>query len=256
MFLGTPRGHKGVDDLVDAVGVAGCATCRLVAGRCRCGRRVGAPPLGVARTPGATGRRDSVRRRAALSRGRRRGRRAAAGHEDTVGQVPAKIFDAMALARPIVSTAVSMIPEILDGCGVLVVPAMSLALAGALSACSTTPRARPWAARAGAAPRALQLYRRPRGAVPATRETTRTPMMRERRPGRADRLAMNITVRSRLAPNSARELRRGLADHSATDIVVRSRLAPVSARELRPGARRPRSDGYRRAEPARTCLRP
>ena len=41
---------------------------------------------------------------------------------DTVGQVPAKIFDAMALARPIVSTAVSMIPEILEGCGVLVPP--------------------------------------------------------------------------------------------------------------------------------------
>src|SRR5207244_387393 len=35
---------------------------------------------------------------------------------DTLGQVPAKLFDAMALGRPIVSTAVSMIPEILGGC--------------------------------------------------------------------------------------------------------------------------------------------
>jgi glycosyltransferase involved in cell wall biosynthesis len=51
---------------------------------------------------------------------------------DTVGQVPAKIFDAMALARPIVSTAVSMIPEILDGCGVLVPPGDVIALSTAL----------------------------------------------------------------------------------------------------------------------------
>jgi glycosyltransferase involved in cell wall biosynthesis len=51
---------------------------------------------------------------------------------DTLGQVPAKIFDAMALGRPIVSTAVSMIPEILEGCGVLVPPGDAVALAGAL----------------------------------------------------------------------------------------------------------------------------
>src|ERR1051326_2979181 len=51
---------------------------------------------------------------------------------DTVGQVPAKIFDAMALARPIVSTAVSMIPEMLDGCGVLVPPGDAVALAASL----------------------------------------------------------------------------------------------------------------------------
>jgi glycosyltransferase involved in cell wall biosynthesis len=41
---------------------------------------------------------------------------------DTRGQVPAKLFDAMALGRPVVSTRVSMIPEILEGCGVLVPP--------------------------------------------------------------------------------------------------------------------------------------
>src|SRR5207244_11528969 len=50
---------------------------------------------------------------------------------DTLGQVPAKLFDAMALARPIVSTTVSMIPEILDGCGCLVPPGNVPALAGA-----------------------------------------------------------------------------------------------------------------------------
>jgi len=51
---------------------------------------------------------------------------------DTIGQVPAKIFDAMALGRPVVSTRVSMIPEILDGCGLLVEPGNVSALAAAI----------------------------------------------------------------------------------------------------------------------------
>jgi glycosyltransferase involved in cell wall biosynthesis len=52
---------------------------------------------------------------------------------DTEGQVPAKLFDAMALGRPIVSTRVSMIPEILSGCGVVVEPGQVSALAGAMA---------------------------------------------------------------------------------------------------------------------------
>src|SRR5262249_59906220 len=51
---------------------------------------------------------------------------------DTIGQVPAKLFDAMALGRPIVSTSVSMIPEILEGCGLVVAPGDVSALAGAI----------------------------------------------------------------------------------------------------------------------------
>lgn len=35
----------------------------------------------------------------------------------TIGQIPAKIFDAMAMAKPIIATNVSDLPEILDGCG-------------------------------------------------------------------------------------------------------------------------------------------
>jgi len=37
-------------------------------------------------------------------------------------QVPAKIFDAMAMAKPIISTKISDIPEILDNCGWVVEP--------------------------------------------------------------------------------------------------------------------------------------
>jgi len=40
----------------------------------------------------------------------------------TIGQVPAKVFDAMAMAKPIISTNVSDIPAILEGCGFIVEP--------------------------------------------------------------------------------------------------------------------------------------
>lgn len=40
----------------------------------------------------------------------------------TVGQIPAKIFDAMAMAKSIIATDVSDIPEILNGCGWIVEP--------------------------------------------------------------------------------------------------------------------------------------
>ena len=40
----------------------------------------------------------------------------------TIGQVPAKVFDAMAMAKPVIATNVSDLPEILDGCGWIVEP--------------------------------------------------------------------------------------------------------------------------------------
>ena len=39
-----------------------------------------------------------------------------------MGQVPAKLLDAMAMSKPIVSTRVSEIPQLLEGCGLLVTP--------------------------------------------------------------------------------------------------------------------------------------
>ena len=52
---------------------------------------------------------------------------------DTAGQVPAKLFDAMAMARPIICTRVSMIPEILEGAGLLVEPGRVDELAEAMA---------------------------------------------------------------------------------------------------------------------------
>lgn len=129
MFLGTPRGHKGVDDLVDAVGVVGGDARLVLVGADRdseAGRRWAAHPWVrlVGEIPF-----DDVPRYLVAADAVAVPQRATS---DTVGQVPAKLFDAMALARPIVSTAVSMIPEILEGCGVLVPPGNVDSLAAAL----------------------------------------------------------------------------------------------------------------------------
>jgi glycosyltransferase involved in cell wall biosynthesis len=128
MFLGTPRGHKGVEDLVEAtagldgarlvlVGAgAGSAAARRWAA-CEHVKVVGEIPF------------DDVPRYLIAADVVAVPQRATT---DTIGQVPAKLFDAMALGRPIVSTAVSMIPEILEGCGVLVPPQNPTALRAAL----------------------------------------------------------------------------------------------------------------------------
>jgi len=40
----------------------------------------------------------------------------------SMGQVPAKLFDAMAMAKPIISTKISDMPEILKDCGIIAEP--------------------------------------------------------------------------------------------------------------------------------------
>jgi glycosyltransferase involved in cell wall biosynthesis len=127
MFLGTPRRHKGIDDLVEAVASLANHDVILALVGVEPGTRQARqwaglpfvrifPPIAFDDVPRYLSAADvvAVPQRASM---------------ETVGQVPAKLFDAMALARPIVSTAVSMIPEILDGCGVLVEPGDVKALA-------------------------------------------------------------------------------------------------------------------------------
>ena len=132
MFLGTPRAYKGVLDLAAAVARIGRSDVVLAlvgtAPDSETGRAV------IAQHPGARliGRIPIAQVPAYL----------AAAHlvvvpqrdsSDTRGQVPAKLFDAMALGRPIVSTRVSMIPEILEGCGLLVEPGDVAGLAAAIT---------------------------------------------------------------------------------------------------------------------------
>jgi glycosyltransferase involved in cell wall biosynthesis len=54
-------------------------------------------------------------------------------------QVPAKIFDAMAMGRPIVSTAISDIPQILAGCGLVVPPGDVAAISSAVEQLLNNP---------------------------------------------------------------------------------------------------------------------
>jgi glycosyltransferase involved in cell wall biosynthesis len=119
MFLGTPRSYKGIEDLCDAVaGLRRSDVLLALVGvepasqlgqeiehRHPGVRLVGKVPFGD--VPRYLGAADVV---AVPQR----------ETSDTRGQVPAKLFDAMALGRPIISTRVSMIPEILEGSGLLV----------------------------------------------------------------------------------------------------------------------------------------
>ena len=132
MFVGTPRSHKGIADLAEAIrilarpdvvlAVVGCtpdsAAARAFASLGKSVRLI--PEIPFADVPLYLAAADVVAIPQRLG-------------PDTVGQVPAKLFDAMALGRPTVSTRVSMIPEILDDSGVLVEPGDPPGLARAIA---------------------------------------------------------------------------------------------------------------------------
>ncbi len=126
MFFGTPRAHKGIEDLIKAIDsiknsniilvIVGIDErdqyCRNLAQTAKelLGKRFkgfGLQPFD--KVPEFLAMVDIVvipqRRNLA-----------------TVGQVPAKVFDAMAMAKPIIATDVSDLAEILDGCGWIVEP--------------------------------------------------------------------------------------------------------------------------------------
>ena len=58
----------------------------------------------------------------------------------SIGQLPAKVFDAMAMAKPIVATNVNDLPQILDGCGWIVEPADPDELATAIAHILSNPK--------------------------------------------------------------------------------------------------------------------
>jgi glycosyltransferase involved in cell wall biosynthesis len=122
MFLGTPRGHKGVGDLLAAVlKVQDPGVHLVVVGLDDPGQFMAGSPKAL------TGRLTALSKVPfhelpqylaaadvmAIPQQRT---------SDTIGQMPAKIFDAMAMAKPIISTRVSDIPEVLGDGGYLVEP--------------------------------------------------------------------------------------------------------------------------------------
>jgi len=143
LFLGTPRPWKGLDDLIHAVsrlrdtssllvvvGLHEDAYCHRVASmghELLGGRflRLGMQP--VSRIPEFLASADVV----VIPQKR---------SPATLGQIPAKIFDAMAMGVPVIATAVSDIPEILEGCGWIVTPGDPGDIAGALDAVFSQPQ--------------------------------------------------------------------------------------------------------------------
>jgi len=135
MYFGTLRPHKGVEDLIQAVAASDRSDLHLAlvgvsdddyaqqlvaAARAALGDRLivfGLQPF--SRVPQFMVAADVI---VIPQR----------GGDATVGQMPAKLFDAMAMQRPVVSTAVSDIPEALAGCGWVVPPQAPRQLAAAI----------------------------------------------------------------------------------------------------------------------------
>jgi glycosyltransferase involved in cell wall biosynthesis len=132
MFLGTPRPHKGIEDLLSAFKKNKDLDLRLII-------------IGVENKREFLKEVDlSVRDRVAvLSKtpfDKLPEYLSAADiivipqrlTSDSIGQIPARLFDAMAMGKPIVATRISDIPEVLGGCGYLVDPNDPSQLASAI----------------------------------------------------------------------------------------------------------------------------
>lgn len=126
MFFGTPRLHKGIEDLIKAISVIEDQDVVLVI-------------VGI-------DDRDQYSKNLAKTTKKTLGRRFKGfglqpfetvpefltmadivvipqrKNFSTMGQMPAKVFDAMAMAKPIIASKISDLPEILDGCGWIVEP--------------------------------------------------------------------------------------------------------------------------------------
>lgn len=121
MFFGTPRPHKGLEEIIHAIQLIKRDDVKLVivgAHNDRYTRKLkhigsnivhmyGMQPF--TKVPEFLSMADMI----------------VLPQQDTssaVGQVPAKVFDGMAMGKPIITTRVSDLPTILDGCGLIVEP--------------------------------------------------------------------------------------------------------------------------------------
>ncbi len=121
-FIGTARKHKGLDTLIEAVSLIEDQDLVLMfvglEGRENPYGLMAKEKLGLSRVM-IFGKQlfSKIREYLAISDV------IVVPQEDnfsTKGQFPAKIFDAMAMAKPVVSTDVNDIPKVLDGCGLIV----------------------------------------------------------------------------------------------------------------------------------------
>lgn len=116
LFVGTPRPHKGVAELIEAVNsldrndiivvIVGATQTEYVErlGQMAENNLIVKGPQPFDRVPNWLATADII---------------TIPQNKSTVamGQIPAKVFDAMAMAKPIIATETSGLPEVLDGCG-------------------------------------------------------------------------------------------------------------------------------------------
>ena len=132
MFLGTPRPHKGLDDLLAAFKnidnpnlsllIVGAENQQEFLNRVDHlirDRVVVLPKTSFQKLPELLSVADII----AIPQRRT---------SDSVGQIPARLFDAMSMAKPIIATRVSDIPEVLSECGYLIDPNKPSQLANAI----------------------------------------------------------------------------------------------------------------------------
>ena len=133
LFAGTPNPHKGLEVLGRAVGqlpgVKVAVTCRdtdLTAAEWSAWPLQRIPVVPYAAVPALLAAADVV----AIPQ----------LHSEVARyQMPMKVFDAMAMGKPIVASTVSDLPHVLDGCGLLVPPGDAEALARAISRLLSDP---------------------------------------------------------------------------------------------------------------------
>ena len=133
MFLGTPRPHKGTEELFEAMEKISDPDVRLVlvGGDLSVQRHIDNmknnqdkvivfPKIPFNELP------DYLSAADILAIPQR-------DTTDTQGQIPAKLFDGMAMAKPIITTPISDIPEVLGGHGYLIEPGNSEQLANTIN---------------------------------------------------------------------------------------------------------------------------
>ena len=126
MFVGTPMRHKGIDLIEEAIRFAGVPQLVLAtnavapAGADRDCRAVRVPPVTLKELPSLLVAADII----ALPQKPTRSTRA---------QMPAKLFDAMAMGVPVVTTDVSDMKRVLNGGGIVVPMADAASLGRALA---------------------------------------------------------------------------------------------------------------------------
>jgi glycosyltransferase involved in cell wall biosynthesis len=143
MFLGSPAPHKGIMDLIQSVALIKnrnvrlflvglsykdvyCISLARVAKQVLRERFTGFEEIPFARVPELLTVADVVvipQKRDFAS----------------IGQLPAKVFDSMAMAKPVVATNVNDLPQILDGCGWIVEPGNPDELATAIAHILSNP---------------------------------------------------------------------------------------------------------------------